>query len=280
MLATDAKRQGQFGGTLHPDCCAIATPEDRHIAAPFAANGLNGLPAPTCPAAFQPSALRQRGAGRFWPSNCLIWKQPSPPHPAGTLTDHHPRIASLPGAHRHFRAGDSRVMGIAYVPSVVLPTHLLHIRQRTSAPRSSSGLPGFYVAVGVRGISGGRAATRVEVPTPDDGTYSGSVIVASKPPGRHVLSMVEFRLGLRLSTSCVPNPFFDGGCTTGPPDSVQVIFNIPFSSRACTVSTPPADDSEPYFTAFVANSCSKSASGVAWPGVIGQFWPEILTWSP
>jgi hypothetical protein len=57
-----------------------------------------------------------RGAGRSWPSNCLVGCSHRRPTQAQAPTNRLPPIASLPGAHWHFRASDRGSWGYAYGP--------------------------------------------------------------------------------------------------------------------------------------------------------------------
>jgi hypothetical protein len=90
--------------------------------------------------------------------------QPSPPHP-----DRHCRLPSspdrivmaepcfawTPGAHRHFRVGDSGVMRPAY-GSRALPAGPSQCKSASARlhPASSGRLAGFYARVAARGLVG------------------------------------------------------------------------------------------------------------------------------
>ena len=57
-----------------------------------------------------------------------------------------------------------------------------------------------------------------------------------------------------------PNPSLPiGGTTGGPPCSDQVMTTCPARSAQWTSICPAVEESAPYFTEFVANSCSSSA---------------------
>src|SRR5262249_42780233 len=89
--------------------------------------------------------------------------------------------------------------------------------------------------------------------------------VQTRPDGRY--SRFTCAPGIALSMSVCPNPLAVGVIGRGPSVSVQTTLSMCWLFRGAVVQTtltvPEGADSEPYFAALVASSCSTTQKGVA-----------------